>query len=358
MLAKWLKREPKTVPRISIQPAGIELDVEGKNTILQTALEQGVAFPHNCRVGGCGACKCKLVEGKVKELTDKSYLLSAEEMQQGYILGCQAVPLSDVLIEAPNVVAEGDAVPVKKVGGKIAGLKKLNHDIIELTIALDDTVEYKAGQYADVSVPGVIAEARSYSFAMANRGRPMKLARFHVRLVPGGEFTEWLHNTAETGCVVELEAPYGDFYMRPSDAPILCVAGGSGMAPIKALLEQAAHEELNRDVTYFFGARTQADLYALADMDKIAAKWRARFEFVPVLSDEPADSDWQGLRGFVTEHISALGDRLADQHVYMCGPPPMLDAAIVVCEQGGIASSNIHFDKFLDKSNKVFNLSA
>lgn len=352
MLAKLFNREPKVAPKVSIQPAGIELDVEGKNTILQTALEQGVAFPHNCRVGGCGACKCKLVEGKVKELTDKSYLLSAEEMQDGYILGCQSVPLTDVVIEAPNVVADGEALPVQSVAGKIAGLKKLNHDIIELTIALDDAVEYKAGQYADVSVPGVIDEARSYSFAMANRGRPMKLARFHVRLVPGGEFTEWLHNTAETGVAVQLEAPYGDFYMRPSDAPVLCVAGGSGMAPIKALLEQAAHDELNRDVTYFFGARTQADLYGLADMDKIAAKWRARFEFVPVLSDEPEDSDWQGLRGFVTEHINALGDRLEDHHVYMCGPPPMLDAAIAVCEQGGIASKHIHFDKFLDKSSK------
>lgn len=352
MLAKLFKREPQVAPKISIQPSGIELDVEGKNTILQTAMEQGVAFPHNCRVGGCGACKCKLVEGKVKELTDKSYLLSAEEMQENYILGCQSIPLTDVVIEAPQVVEDGGVVPPKKVSGKIAGLKNLNHDIIELTIALEETVEYKAGQYADVSVPGVIDEARSYSFAMANRGRPMKLARFHVRLVPGGEFTEWLHNKAETGLPVELEAPFGDFYLRPSDTPILCVAGGSGMAPIKALLEQAAHDEVNRDVTYYFGARTQADLYCLTEMEKIAAKWRARFEFIPVLSDEPEDSDWQGLRGFVTEHITSLGGRLPDHHVYMCGPPPMLDAAIAVCEENGIDSSNIHFDKFLDKSSK------
>ena len=352
MLAKLFNRAPKVAPKVNIQPAGIDLDVEGKKTILQTALEQGVAFPHNCRVGGCGACKCKLVNGRVKELTDKSYLLSAEEIQSGYILACQSVPLTNVVIDAPNVVAEGEAVPVKKVSGKIAGLKNLNHDIIELTIALDDTVEYKAGQYADVSVPGVIEEARSYSFAMANRGRPMKLARFHVRLVPGGEFTQWLHNEAAAGQSIELEAPFGDFYMRSSDAPILCVAGGSGMAPIKALLEQASHDELNRDVTYFFGARTQADLYALTDMEKIAAKWRARFEFIPVLSDEPEESDWQGLRGFVTEHISALGDRLEDHHVYMCGPPPMLDAAIDVCKQGRIAAKHIHFDKFLDKSSK------
>jgi NAD(P)H-flavin reductase len=124
------------------------------------------------------------------------------------------------------------------------------------------------------------------------------------------------------------------------------------MAPIKALLEQAAHDNVSRDVVYYFGARTQADLYALEEIEKIKANWRARFDFIPVLSDEPEDSDWEGLRGFVTDHIVGLGDRLADHHVYMCGPPPMLDAAIAVCEEKGIESSNIHFDKFLDKSSQ------
>ena len=136
MLAKLFKRNPKAAPKILIQPSGIELEVEGKSTILQTATELGVAFPHNCRVGGCGACKCRLVEGRVKELTDKSYLLSAEEMQEGYILGCQSVPLTDVVIEAPKVVAGAQTEEVKTVRGKIAGLKNLNHDIVELTICL------------------------------------------------------------------------------------------------------------------------------------------------------------------------------------------------------------------------------
>lgn len=351
MLDKIFNKKPSLPPKIIIQPAGLEFEVEGKSTILQAAIEQGVAFPHNCRVGGCGVCKCRLSKGKVKELTDKSYLLTAEEMQDNYILGCQSVPLTDVVIEVPNLGAAGDSMPVKTIAGKISSLKVLNHDIIELSIALDDAVDYKAGQYADLRVPGIIEEYRSYSFALASQGRAMMQVRFHVRKVPGGGFTSWLHENAESGQTVELKAPYGDFYLRSSDAPIMCIAGGSGMAPIKALLEQAMHDKINRDVIYFFGARTQSDLYCLAEMKKIQQSWPAKFEFVPVLSDEPEASDWQGLRGFVTEHISSMGERLIDQHVYMCGPPPMLDAAIDACKQGGVDERSIHFDKFLDKSN-------
>jgi len=150
---------------------------------------------------------------------------------------------------------------------------------------------------------------------------------------------------------VELRGPFGDFRLRSGAAPMVCVAGGSGMAPIKALLEQAVADGAQRDCTYLFGARTQNDLYCQDDMAQIASQWKGTFRFIPVLSNEPEDSDWTGPRGLVTEFLSREVADLATCHAYMCGPPPMLDAAIEVLKQAGISADHIHFDKFLDKSH-------
>ena len=130
------------------------------------------------------------------------------------------------------------------------------------------------------------------------------------------------------------------------------LAGGSGLAPIKAILEQAASEGVARDVALYFGARTRADLYASPALEKLAASWRGRFAFVPVLSAEPDDSDWTGERGFVTEAVRrSLGGAIARHHVYLCGPPPMVDAALAVVRDAGTPEGQIYFDKFLDRSH-------
>lgn len=344
--------------KVSIPTLGAELEIPKESTILEYALGKGVAFPHSCRVGTCGTCKCKLVSGKVYELSDKAYTLSAEELRDDYILACQSLPRADCVLEVPNPppAEEMARIPVVEREGTITALTRKTHDIVDLEVTIDEPVTYRAGQYCEIWVPGVITdesrESRSYSFASAPGKDPVAVVHFHIRLVPGGTFTTWIHKEAKVGQRLEGHGPYGDFWLRPADAPILAVAGGSGMAPLKAILEQAAADGVARDVVYFFGARRQEDLYCLDEMTALGKKWKGKFEFVPVLSGEPEDSNWTGARGFVSEHMAkALGPRIKDHHVYMCGPPPMIDSAEKIVRAAGIAGDHIHFDKFFDRSH-------
>ncbi len=346
----------KTGPHmIRIEGVAKPIECNEKTFLLSAALRDGIPIPYSCRVGGCGTCKVQLLEGKVKEFTDKTYLLSQEELRANYILSCQCQPRSDVRfrVDGLDLSAEAQASVHKLVTrqGVIKALRPLTHDILEISIEMDGPMEYTAGEYADLRVPGVLEEFRSYSFAARPDPQRANLAVFHIRKVPGGSFTEWLHQADRLGARVELRGPFGDFRLRSGTAPMVCVAGGSGMAPIKALLEQAVADGAQRDCTYLFGARTQKDLYCQDDMAQIASQWKGTFRFIPVLSNEPEDSDWTGPRGLVTEFLSREIADLATCHAYMCGPPPMLDAAIEVLKQAGISAEHIHFDKFLDKSH-------
>jgi len=355
MLSRLFKKGQAS-HKVRVPALATELDVPRDSTILEWALAQGISFPHSCRVGTCGTCKCRLVSGKVYELADKSYALSGDELAQGYILACQSMPRADLELELPRPPDDRQTIPVVERAGTITRVERLTHDILELEVTIDEPVRYRAGQYCEIYIPGVVidqpSETRSYSFASAPGTEPTSVVRFHVRHVPGGAFTSWLHSGERVGQRLEGHGPYGDFWLRPAKAPILAVAGGSGMAPIKAVLEQALADGVERDVYYFFGARRQEDLYCVADIERLQKAWRGKFEFVPVLSGEPDDSDWRGARGFVSEHMAeALGSRIRDYHVYMCGPPPMIDSAEKIVRQAGVAPANIHFDKFFDRSH-------
>ncbi|MDY6957320.1 MAG: 2Fe-2S iron-sulfur cluster binding domain-containing protein [Pseudomonadota bacterium] len=340
---------------VHIEGVDKPVECDEKTFILSAALRDGIAIPYSCRVGGCGTCKVRLLEGKVKEFTDKTYLLSQEELRANYILSCQCQPRSDVRIQVDglDLSAEAQASVHEVVNrtGLIKALNHLTHDIVEVRIELDGPMAYTAGEYSDMRVPGVLDEFRSYSFAARPDPAQANRVIFHIRKVPGGKFTEWLHQADRIGARVELRGPFGDFRLRSAAAPMVCVAGGSGMAPIKALLEQALVDGVQRDCTYLFGARSQKDLYCQDDMDRIAAQWKGRFRYIPILSEEPEDSDWTGPRGLVTEFLTREVPELATCHAYMCGPPPMLDAAIEVLKGAGIPGEHIHFDKFLDKSH-------
>jgi CDP-4-dehydro-6-deoxyglucose reductase len=181
---------------------------------------------------------------------------------------------------------------------------------------------------------------------------------FFVRLVPGGEFTEWLFAQDRTGEKATVSGPFGHFWLRPDSSHMVCIAGGSGVSSIKAILESAVNDQVERDCLFLFGARTQDDLYCLDEMTEIGSKWNKNhsFEFVPVLNMEPEGSDWKGATGLVTDYLkSAYVDTgkiaLGEAQGYLCGPPPMIDAAIDVMVDQGMNKENIFFDKFLDASS-------
>jgi len=347
VLGKLFGNKEKT-HSLKIDGVDKSISISSKETLLQAALKEGVKFPHSCRVGGCAMCKCRLVSGKVKELTEKSYILSAEELQTGYILACQSLPRSDVQVEVDFSRADIPEHDLVTTPGKIIAQNPLTHDISEIVIETDKDIEFTAGQFAEITVPGDITDARSYSFGSAP-GRYKNEIHFFVRAVPGGAMSNWILGDQAVGTKVELQGPFGDFYLRSSDKPMLCVAGGSGLAPVLAVLEDAANQGVNRPVSFLFGARTEQDLYCLDQIKEIKARWKGEFEFVPVLSDEPEDSAWTGARGFVTAHFEKYCT--AETQLYMCGPPPMIDAAIAEAHKYKLEDKDIFFDKFLDKSD-------
>lgn len=335
----FLARKAPSAPgpitaHINTQP----ITVAAKETLLQAALRQGIDFPHSCRVGGCATCKCRLVEGKVRELTDSGYLLSDEELDQGYILACQSVPQSDV-----RIAVDLSRQPAQRsVAGRVIGQDRLTGDITRLRVQLDETLPYKAGQFANIGIAALPGISRSYSFATP--AQPDAQVSFVVRKVPGGIFSTLINEQGIVGQTVAVEGPLGDFWLRPTAAPLLLVAGGSGLAPLLAILQEAVAAGVTRPATLLFGARTEDDLYAQEEIGAIARHWRGTFRFVPVLSEAAADSPWNGERGLVTEKMPAVIE--ADMHAYLCGPPAMIDGAVALLLRHGVARKDIHAERF------------
>jgi CDP-4-dehydro-6-deoxyglucose reductase len=333
------------------------ITVKAGDNLLNAALSQGVPWPHDCRVGSCSTCQCTLKGGKIKALTDFSYVLDQDQLKSGTILACQTRLKSDIEIEVE--LGDAPAIALNSYEGKILSARNMTHDIKELVIKCDGNVEHSgmAGQYSEISI-SAIDDPRSYSYAKAPKQENPGEFTFYVRLVPNGKFTEWLFAEDRTGEPVKVTGPYGQFYRREEDSTMVCVAGGSGMSAIKAILESSAAEQVKRNCLYLFGARAQQDLYCMDELAEIGKKWNKdySFEFVPVLSEEPDGSGWQGATGFVTTYLKeAYVDTgkisMSNAQGYLCGPPPMIDAAIDVMVDQGLDKENIFFDKFLDASS-------
>ncbi len=339
--------------KVTIMPAGVSFEVKPGQSILEAGLAHGYAMPHSCTVGTCGTCKCKLSEGRVRELTNFAYVLEAEELQSSVILTCQAALKSDAVINIPDFELK-NLTPPEDFDGQIVATEELTHDTRKVTLSLDRPIHFDAGQYVQVHHEDIFG-ARSYSFAMPPAAEGCREIELFIRHVPGGEFTGMLFEGKLEGQKVAVHGPSGNFWLRDGRGPIICVGGGSGLAPIVSLLEQAAKQPHGRPCVMFFGARTQADLYCLDRINKIAENWDGAFQFVPVLSHEPEDSDWQGLRGFVNTAIETAAKQYlsSDTQVYLCGPPPMIDAVTETVLQLEIEEKNIHADKFLDASHGI-----
>jgi NAD(P)H-flavin reductase/ferredoxin len=325
---------------VSVRGQELEFKVPRGQTILESALHHGIAFPHDCKVGTCGACKYKLASGKISELVSSAMGLSGELYQAGYRLGCQSIPKTDLEIELDSEL--GKAVVPESTAALISEQKNLAHDVIELTLAPEKPITFYPGQYADIEYPE-LSVVRSYSFSTPSQVDGT--LKFHVRLVPGGVFSGWLFGGDRTGTTVNLQAPYGQFGLHESDDLMVCVAGGTGLAPIKCILESMTGTQRDRDVFLFFGVRQQRDLYCLEDIQALQENWGGRFELIPVLSEEPETSSWTGKRGLVTEYFREfLQGRSCE--AYLCGPPPMVDAAETELVRLGATPESIYADRF------------
>ncbi len=337
--------------KIKVYPLNLELEIENNKTILQSLLDNGIPFPHNCRVGSCTTCKSILREGKVKELTDKAFVLTEEEIKENYILVCQSLPKSEIIVIENRNLQEKE----NKISAEFLGKNYLTHDILEINITLEKPVFYKAGQFTNFYVDE-LEKPRSYSMANRPNTKGCKQLTFFIRKVPGGKFTEWLFRENIIGKKFYISQPEGNFYLRESQKPIIFIAGGSGLAPIFSILEDVIFnqdveinkKQKNREVILLFGVRTQKDLYKLKELEDFKNYWGGKFEIIPVLSEEKS-LDWNGKTGYVHEILNTIED-LKEYQLYMCGPPIMIDKCIEVANKKGL-QSEIYFDKFTDTSH-------
>lgn len=323
---------------VAVSGTEIRFDCGADETVLDAAGRAGYDIPYSCRNGVCTSCRGEVLAGKVDRGRDAA--LSAAEREEGSVLFCQAQPRSDLDIR-PRRISKTDPNARKTVAAKVFRLTRATADValLQLRFPAGTRVKFKAGQYLHVLLDG--GERRSFS--MANPPQESDGAQLHIRHVPGGRFTDRLFSGAlNQGDTLRVELPDGDFHLRDGESPVLLVASGTGFAPIKSIVEDAAKRRVARDMTLYWGARRRDDLY-LPDLPKKWAAQNERFRFVPVLSEE----GWAGRQGFV--HRAVLEDHrdLAAFEAYACGVPAMTTAARRDFTAAGLPPDRFFCDAFV-----------
>lgn len=315
-----------------------------ETTILDAAQAAGYAMPYSCRNGVCGSCKGRVIGGNVAVARALDAISSAER-EEGYTLFCQAKPCSDLEI-APRQIERIDPNARKLVTAKVFRIERPADDVavLQLRFPAGTRVKFKAGQYLQV----VLDDGERRSFSMANPPQQSDGVQLHVRVVPGGRFSEQVLPELTPGKTLRVELPHGDFFLREeSSRPAVFVASGTGFAPIKSILEDAFRRGVEREMVLYWGARRAKDLY-LADLPVKWAAERPGFRFMPVLSEpDPADA-WTGRTGFVHKAVMEDFPSLAGREVYACGVPAMINAARRDFEtERGLPPDDFHCDAFV-----------
>lgn len=337
---------------VTLQPTGDVLEVEEGQTLLDAALRAGLYIPHACGHGLCGTCKVEVLEGEIDQGDASPFALLDMERNEGKCLACCATPLSDVEIEA-DIEEDEDAKnhPVQDFNGQVTSIKTLTPRIKSIVLSLDgEGIEFQAGHYINLSIPGMEDAPRAFSIA-SPPSEPNQI-ELNVSLVENGEGTQWLHQQLKVGDQLKFSGPYGRFFVRESaPEPMLFLAGGSGLSSPKSMILDLFEKGEQREITLIYGARNQQELYDRELFEDLAEK-HSNFHYLPALSEEPDDSEWQGLRGFVHEAAKAHFDgKFSGHKAYMCGPPPMIDACITTLMQGRLFERDMYMENFYTKAN-------
>ena len=310
--------------RVTLQPSGLQFEVEDNESVLAAALRQGYVLPYGCRNGACGSCKGRLIEGTIDYGVYQKKALPDEEKAQGKALFCQAKALTDIVIEARTVGAAKD-IQIKTLPCRIQKMERVADDVIVLFLKLpaNERLQFLAGQYIEF----LLKDGSRRSFSMGNAPHDDELIQLHVRRVAGGQFTEHVFGKMKERDILRFEGPLGTFFLREdSDKPVVFVASGTGFAPIKSIIEAALKKGIARPMTLYWGGRRPKDLY----LNDLAAKWAAEnpaLRYVPVVSDALPEDAWSGRAGFVHRAVMEDFPDLSGHQVYACGVPIMVDSA-------------------------------
>lgn len=335
---------------VTIEPLGQTIDVEEGQSILDAALRAGIWLPHACGHGLCGTCKIQVTDGEA-DLGDASpFALMDMERVEGKVLACCAVPQSDLTIEV-EIDEDPDAkiIPLKDFVATVDSIVDLTPTIKGIFLKVEGDIEFQAGQYINLYIPG-LDEPRAFSIASAPS--QSNLIELNIRKVPGGVATTWLHDDLAVGQSLKFSGPLGRFYTRHSDPnPVIFIAGGSGLSSPKSMILELLENGDTRQITLFQGARNSSELYYQPFFEDLAEQY-PQFRYFPVLSDEAESSSWGGERGFVHEAaIRIYENNFRDHKAYLCGPPPMIEAAIRGLMRGRLYERDIHMEKFLSAAD-------
>jgi len=332
---------------VSIRQHATPVCVEVGQTILEAALAAGVPYPHGCRSGNCGACKSRLEFGEVDLTPYSEFALGAAERRDGLILACRAVPWSDAgvaWLDADETIAH----PLRYLTCRVVTLDDATHDIRRLRLAIEagGPFSFSAGQYAALTFAG--QAPRDYS--MASRPDIVDL-EFHIRRTVGGSASSYVAERLRVGDTVKVEGPFGSSFLRERHmGPIIAIAGGSGLAPIKSIVESALAAGMAQPIDLYFGVRAERDLYLEDHFRMLAARY-GNFRFIPVLS-QPEGATTRRC-GFVHEAAVADHPDLDGAKAYLAGPPVMVEAATTALLARGMRRQDVHADAFYTEAEKA-----
>jgi len=336
---------------IDINQGKRQLDIKGGAPLLTTLSESGIFVPSACGGrGSCGACKVKVLTDVGPHLPTETPYLEKEEIEENVRLSCQIKCKENMEIEIPEALFN-----VRQYEATVERIRDVTHDIKEVYVALPEgeEVSFVCGQYGQFEVPPYdkVKSPTQRAYSMSSPPSDKNHLEFLIRLVPGGIVTSYVHEHLQEGQKINVIAPFGEFNVKDTGATMICVAGGSGMAPFKGIFQDMIEngEIETREIWYFFGARTKNDMFYLDWLNELDEKYE-KFHFVPALSEPQPEDDWNGPTGLITEVLANYLDskigREQPLEGYLCGSPGMLDACMAVMRKFEMSEDKIYFDKF------------
>lgn len=328
---------------IRVEPSGHLFEATPDESLLAAAQRQGLLLPYGCRSGHCAACKGQVLQGRIDYPGAPPEGIEPQEQARGQALFCQAQARSDLVIEVAEIQAAGE-LRAQRLAVRVQTLERLAHDVMRLALQLprDRRLQFLAGQYIEI----ITREGHRRAFSLANAPHDDGTLELHVRYVAGGDFTEHVFAGMRVGEVLQIDGPHGTFTLREaSPRPVVLVAGGTGFAPIKGLLEHAFHVGIERPLHLYWGVRARRDLY-LAALPTAWAETHANFRYTPVLSEPSPEDAWSGRTGMVHEAVAADYPDTSELDLYAAGPPVMVRAVRDTVVPRGLPETRFYSDPF------------
>lgn len=336
--------------QVTIEPAGTIIQVEEDQTILDAALRQGVWLPFACGHGTCGTCKVQVTDGFYDVGEASPFALMDIEREENKVLACCCKPESDMVIEA-DVDEDEDFLGylVQDYQAKVIEIMDLSPTIKGVRLQLDRPMQFQAGQYINIQLPNIEG---TRAFSIANTPIEANLIELHIRKVQGGAATRYVHDELSVGEEMALSGPYGQFFVRKSDQQnVIFIAGGSGLSSPQSMILDLLEQGDTRIIYLFQGARDVAELYNREKFEQLVKEY-PNFRYIPALNAPKPEDQWTGFTGYVHEAVANYFENKCSGHkAYLCGPPPMIDAAISTLMQSRLFEKDIHTERFLSAAD-------